>query len=238
MPLGVRQQGKQITETAKQWQPIEAIFHESMKCRKCFVQGLAESAFIDVAQPRWMGPRYFGASVKVLIISLNPGAGNTPEKQRLHVPFRQVLHAYRDGRKTCQDLFAFQRQYIPRWGTPPGRFVRFYMDGMGLTLDEVALANIAWCADAKNKWPGSMLSLCFHLHTGRLVAAIRPDVAILSGSGTHKYATEIERLVPRCRAVCTLHYAHRKNRDAERAELQRVRNEIMSAREKYPQQGT
>jgi hypothetical protein len=172
----------------------------------------------------------------VLIILLNPGAGNTPEKQRLNVPFRQVLHDYRDGRKTREDLFAFQRQYIPRWGTPPGQFVRFYMDSMGLTLDKVALANIAWCADAKNKWSRSMLSQCFHLHTGKLIAAIRPDVAILSGLGTHKYATEIEQLVPRCRTVCTLHYAHRKNRGAERAELHRVSNKIMSVRAKYSQQ--
>lgn len=224
--------------TAKQWQPIEAFFHESVKCRKCFVQGLAESAFIDVAQPRWIGPKYFNASVKVVIISLNPGAGNRIDKQRLNVLFRQVLHDYRAGRKTRQDLFAFQRQCIPLWGTPPGRFVRFYMEGMGLTLDKVALANIAWCAAAKNKWSRSMLSQCFHLHTGKLISAIRPDVTILSGLGTHKYATEIEQLVPRCRAVCTLHYAHRKNRGAERAELQRVSNEIMSVRENYPQQNS
>lgn len=193
-------------ETANQWQAIEAVFHEAMKCRKCFDQNVAESAFIDVAQPRWIGPRYFDSSVKVLIVSLNPGAGNTPEKQRLNVPFRQVLHDYKDGRKSLQDLFAHQKQYIPRWGTPSGRFVRFYMDGMELRLDEVALANIAWCGDARNKWAGPMLSQCFHVHTSRLVAAICPGIAILSGSAAHKYAKKIEGLIPGCKAVssCTM----------------------------------
>jgi hypothetical protein len=121
------------------------------------------------------------------------------------MPFRQVMYDYKDGRKTLRDLFAFQRQYIPRWGTPSGRFVRFYMDGIGLVLEEVALANIAWCADANNKWPGSMLSQCFQLLTRRLLIAVSPDIAILSGSGTHKYALEVERLVPGCKAVFTLH---------------------------------
>jgi hypothetical protein len=209
---------------------VEKVCREAVPCRRCFEQNLVQAAHIDIAQPRWIGPQYFAASVRVLIVSLNPGAGNTPEKQRSNVPFRQVLHDYRDGRKTLRDLFEFQRQYIPRWGTPPGRFVRFYMDGLGLTLDEIALANIAWCADARNKWPGPMLSQCFRFHTGNLVAAIRPDVAILSGSGTHRYAPEIGGLVPTCRVVCTMHYAHREGKDAERTELQRVRNEIASAR--------
>ena len=215
--------------TGAQRQAAEVIFREAMKCRKCFDQDLVRSAFVDVAQSRWIGPKYFDSSVKVLIVSLNPGTGNTAEKQLSNEPFRQILYDYRDGRTTLQDLFAFQRQHIPRWGTPPGRFARFYMDGLGLTLDSIALVNIAWCAAAKNEWVRSMLSQCFHLHTNKLVSAIRPDVAILSGLGTHKYASEIERLVPRCKAVCTMHYAHRKGRDAERAELQRVRKEIALA---------
>lgn len=227
----------EITQTMKsdkRWQATEAIFREAMKCRQCFDRGIAKPSLIDVAQPRWIGPRYFDASLRVLVVSLNPGAGNTAEKQRLNRPFRQVMYDYRDGSKTLQDLFAFQRQYIPQWGTPSGRFVRFYMDSMGFVLDKVALANIAWCADGNNKWPESMLSQCFQLFTRRLIIAVSPDIAILSGSGTHKYAPEVERLVPGCKAVCTLHYAHRKGRDAELAEFKRVRNLILSLSKARP----
>jgi hypothetical protein len=210
----------------------ESIFRVAMKCRKCFKQGIAESAFIDVAQPRWIGTNYFTATIKILIISLNPGAGRTSEKKRINVFFRKALYDYRDGIKSLKNLFTFQEEYIPKWGTPSGRFMKFYIDGMGLKLGEVALTNIAWCADAKNKWPESMLSQCFHLYTSRLIASISPDVIILSGTGTHKYATQIEHLVPGCKLICTLHYAHRKGKDAEDQELKRVKKEIMSVQRK------
>ncbi|MFO8083345.1 MAG: hypothetical protein R6U27_03390 [Desulfobacterales bacterium] len=58
-----------------EWQAIEAIFSKAMKCRKCFSGGIAEAAYVDVAQPRWIGPGYFDAAVRVLVVSLNPGAG-------------------------------------------------------------------------------------------------------------------------------------------------------------------
>jgi hypothetical protein len=161
-----------------------------------------------------------------MVVSLNPGAGNTPEKKGANRLFRQVLHDYKDGRKGLRELFAFQRQYIPQWGRPPGHFVQFYIDGMGLTLDEIALANIGWCADARNKWPKRMLSYCFQRHTCRLLQIVCPNVIILSGSGTHRHATEIQRVLPNCRVVQTLHYAHRKGKEKERAELLRVKGEI------------
>jgi hypothetical protein len=211
-------------------QAVENVFRQAMTCRKCFTDGLAQSAFINVAQPRWVGPNYFSARPRVLILTLNPGAGNTPEKKESNVPFRQVLYDYRDGTRSLHELFAFQLQYISQWGTPSGRFVRFYMDGMSLRLNDVSLANVAWCADASNKWAGGMLSQCFRMHTGKLVAALRPDAIILSGSGTHRFRSGIERLVPSCKVIPTIHYAHRKGQAAEKTELNRVRKEIASAR--------
>ena len=219
-----------------QWEAIESIFRETMKCRKCFDQGFAKPTSVDVAQPRWIAPGYLNSAVKVLIISLNPGAGNTPKKQRANGPFRQILHDYKDGRKPLQNLFAFQRKYILSWGTPSGRFVKFYMAGMGLDLDEVALANIAWCAAAKNKWSSQMFSQCFRKHTAKLIVAIRPDVIILSGSDTHRYASEINKLVPTCRVISTIHYAHRKGKEVERKELMQVKKIIASARESHLKQ--
>lgn len=208
------------------WQTIDTLFKASMLCRVCFDQHWAEPALIDVAQPRLIAPAYFSAAVAVMVVSLNPGAGNTPEKREDNRLFRQVLHDYKEGRKGLRDLFAFQRQSIPQWGWPRGRFVRFYIDGMGLTLDEIALANIGWCADGRNKWPKRMLSHCFQHHTRSLLQIVCPKVVILSGSGTHHYATEIQRVLPNCSVVQTLHYAHRKGREKERAELLRVRNQI------------
>ena len=41
-----------------QWETIESIFHNAMKCRKCFDQGFAKPTSVDVAQPRWIAPSY------------------------------------------------------------------------------------------------------------------------------------------------------------------------------------
>jgi hypothetical protein len=209
-----------------QWEAVEVIFQNSMLCHKCFEQHLVGASSIDVAQPRWIGPNYFSAAKRVVVVGLNPGAGKTSEKEKANIPFRQVLHAYRDGMIGLPDLFDFQRQYIPQWGTPAGRFVRFYMAGMGLELDSIALANIAWCSAAKNEWPKQMLSQCFQLHTVKLLQIIYPNVVLLSGSATHHYANEIRRALPNCRVVKTMHYAHREGKQRERAELLRVKNEI------------
>ncbi len=58
-----------------QWKMIDQIFCRSMKCRKCFNEQLAEPAFIDIAQPRWIGFRYFESPRKMLIITPYPGSG-------------------------------------------------------------------------------------------------------------------------------------------------------------------
>ena len=197
-----------------------------MECRRCFDQSWAKPALIDVAQPRWIGPRYFEARVKILVTALNPGAGKMRERE--DEEFRQTLYDYRDGKRTREDLFAFQKEDIPRWSL--GRFESFYLKGMGLCLDEIALANIAWCADVNNKWPSQMLSKCFELHTCALIKILEPHVVVLSGSGIHKYGDEIRSLISNCRIIPTLHYAHRKGHKDEQEELQRVRDAIALVR--------
>jgi len=214
-----------------QWKTIDQIFCKSMRCRKCFDQKLADSALIDVAQPRWIGPRYFKAPKKILIITQYPGVG-TPKKQQADDEFSKILHEYKDGTKTRQALFTFQKHSIPKWGRTKkgetkGSFFKFYMDGMELCLDEVAFVNIAWCAtDNENKHPAKMLSQCFTINTRELIKVIKPDVAILSGKNIHKYYSHIEAILPTCHVVQTWNYAHRKRLDDERIELQRVRKEI------------
>jgi hypothetical protein len=213
-----------------QWEAVEVIFRNSMLCHKCFEQHLVEASLVDIAQPRWIWENYFSAAMRVVVVGLNPGAGNTRDKEKANRPFRQVLYAYRDGMIGLPELFDFQRQYIPQWGTPPGRFVRFYMDGMGLKLDSIALVNIAWCSDVHNRYPKRMLSQCFRVHTIGLLQNIYPDMVVLSGVATHDYANEIRRVLPNCRVVKTWHYAHRKRQQAERIELLRVKNEIATCK--------
>ncbi|HEX8846243.1 MAG TPA: hypothetical protein VF791_16465 [Pyrinomonadaceae bacterium] len=85
---------------------------------------------------------------------------------------------------------------------------------------------VAWCATQKNKYPSSMLSRCFSLYTLPLVELLAPDVVLLSGLDTHKFASAIQSQLPDARIITMLHFAHRKGYAAERTELDRVRNLI------------
>lgn len=210
-----------------QWKKVDEIFNESMKCRKCFEQKLAESAFIDVAQPRWIGTDYFKSHPRILIITRNPGPGGKG-KQEENTEFKKILYDYRDGKKTLMALFTFQKEYIPKWGKS-GKFVKFYMNGIGLDLNEIALANIAWCADSRSKPPSEMLSQCFAINTSKLIQAIKPNIIILSGSETREYYSNIEEITPDTNIIETYSYAYfekPQNYDLEQTELQRVREEI------------
>jgi uracil-DNA glycosylase len=205
---------------------VEDLFKKSMNCRSCFENGISVTANIDIAQPRLIGKNYFSATPRIMVIALNPGAGNSAEKRKANKAFSQYLYSYRDGTKTLAELFSFQAEYMQQWGTPPGRYLRFYCDGIGLTLNDIAMANIAWCADANNTYPPPMLNDCFRRHTEPLIRLLEPEIIILSGSSTHSFAGKINQALPSCSVITTLHYAHRKGKNVEEQEFQIVRDQI------------
>ena len=95
-----------------------------------------------------------------------------------------------------------------------------------LKVENVAFANIAWCATRENKYPPSMLSRCFSVHTLPLATVLAPEVILLSGAPTHTFASAIQSQLPNARIIPMLHYAHRKGHATERDELRRVRRII------------
>ena len=209
---------------------MDRICRKAVRCRRCFVDQFGKPAGIDLAQPRWIGPKYWKARPRVILVLLNPGAGNSPGKRERSKPFLRILEEYRDGTVGLSELFEFEKRHMQGWGTPPGRFVRFYIEGLRLDLDEVAFANVAWCAEAKNKYPPAMLNLCFNTHTKRLIQILSPNVIVLSGNKTHRFSQEISMSLPNATVIQTLHYAHRKGRAKEQYELENVRAQMTAAR--------
>ncbi len=205
---------------------VDSLFKKAMICRRCFENGVAVPANIDVPQPRLIGSQYFDSSPRVMVIALNPGAGNSPEKVASNRIFSQHLYDYKNDKETINDLFTFQAKYMENWGMPPGKYIRFYCDGIGLSLDNIAMANIAWCADINNRYPATMLNDCFRQHTGPLISTLDPSIVILSGGPTHKFAKNINQMLPDCLVIQTLHYAHREGKHIEEQELRVVREQI------------
>ena len=207
-------------------QQFELLARSATNCRECFILGEVSEPDINVAQPRWVGPAYWGSLFRVAILMLNPGqSGATPQAMEYLVRIR----AFRDSVMPLQPILDRQRESMKLWGNPPGRFTNFYLAGLGLNLDEIAFANVAWCGTKWNKYPRTMLNRCFSRHTGPLLELLRPNVVLLSGKPTHTFASMIRGLVPAARVVKMFHYAHREGRTAEQTEFTRVKALIATA---------
>jgi len=198
---------------------LTALCHRAVRCRCCFEKLEVSAPLIDIASPRWVGPKYWEANPRILILMLNPGSGDG-RRDGKDAHFRNILHAFKNGSASLNDIFEHQVQDMPNWGNK-GRFLKFYEEGLGLNLSDVAFGNIAWCPTKQNKYPSKMLARCFTTHTDSLIQILNPDVVLLSGKNTHHFEKDIQK--PNRRIIKTLHYAHRKGRDAQQKELARVR---------------
>ena len=200
------------------WVSVESIFKGAMSCRYCFSHGLATPAYLDLPQPRGIGLEYFSSRMKIAMVLLNPGRGDNDQHRKANERNRENLEAFKAGRMQLGEYLEAERCSMDDWGNPRGKFVSF-VKSLGLSVDQIAIINLAWCADAKNKYPSKMLSECFKRHTSKLLGELAPDIVLLAGAKTQSYGGRIQKAMPNCEIVPTLHYAHRKGREAESHEL-------------------
>ena len=199
---------------------VTRICREATACRSCFDDKWVEPAATDIAQPRWVGPEYSSAALRVVCVLLNPaeGAGKGDSAASLG---RMLISDFASGSAPLTSLFEHQGRTMPTW--KDGRFLDFYTTGLGLRFNEMAFANVAWCASKGNKYPDPMLLRCFQAHTLPLLVELQPDVVLLSGSKTHPFMFAIGGAIPDSTCVDMLHCAHRKGRVATQQEHARIR---------------
>ena len=206
---------------------LEQLARTATRCRDCFIDGRVTAPYIDVAQPRWVGPSYWDSRPRIAILMINPGRsreGSTSARDYL-----PRLQAFRDGRLPLDGLLDIQRRNIEAgWR----RFREFFLEGLGLKLDELAFANVAWCATAENRYPRWMLDRCFSKHTGPLLRLLQPNLLLASGQPVRRFARQMDQLSPPAQVIEILHYAHRKGRAEQNSQLQRVRQEIATMGER------
>ncbi len=200
---------------------IEALCREATTCRKCFDFGTIQDAPINIAQPRWIGDGYWASSPRVCVVMLNPAAG-AAHNEEANREMLALLQRFKSGETSIDEVFRFQRNDFKTWGKPPGRFLNFFRT-FGLDIDNIALANVAWCATAGNDYPSWMLKKCMQKFTGRLIGQVNPDVVVLSGNKVHAYDVFINRSAPNAVIFRTLHFAHRDGHEAEMQESRRFR---------------
>ena len=174
---------------------------EVMRCNACFEAGEVKRSFVDLPQPRYIGPRYAASSPRIAWLMINPGEGEEDPDNR---SWRAVLTQYRGGEATLEEVFQVQRRFMPTWNE-----LMPFIAKHGLSVDRLALVNVAWCATVKNKYPGSMLTRCWTMHTAGWLKELAPEVVILSGTATYRFGAQMEQQLPGVRVLETFHYAHR-----------------------------
>ena len=211
---------------------VETLYQSAMACTACFSSNSElHLATIDLPQPRWVGAAYHASKPRVLVVMLNPGQGDGPQLEQ-NLRLKHLLHQYKRREANFGEVMAFQRQHMPIWGRPQGRFLPFYTTALGLKLDELSLLNVALCATKENKYPRHMLSRCFETHTSAVAVTLQPDVVLLSGSASHSFLPAFAQRMPQARVLPMLHYAHREGSQVEAQEHARIRTALSSAAEK------
>jgi hypothetical protein len=223
-------QRQRISDANAKLTGIEQLARTATLCRACFQGTELEPARIDIAQPRWIGSEYWQTAPRIVLLLLNPGSGATYSLDA-HRACLERLIAFRDGHTGLQPVFEQQRVELPDWGKPPGKFASFYLSGRGLRLDDIAFANVAWCATKGDNYPQHMLDRCFLWHTGPLLKLLDPDLVLLSGGKAQGFIREIKALLPTAHIESILHYAHREDAEIEDKSLSSARAIIRQLRD-------
>jgi hypothetical protein len=196
-------------------QTVEDLARKATTCRECFALGEVVAARIDIAQPRWIGEKYWSARLRIVILMCNPGEGLNYSQSVERA--RSRLDKFRQGTLTVDAIVENQRN--ADWS-------RFYFDGLQLDVDEIAFANVAWCATKGNIYPRTVLTRCFERHTEPLLRLLRPNVVLAAGRKVQTFLRRLSALPGTPRVIPILHHAHREGRNTEQLEFARVRREL------------
>ena len=206
-------------------QELDGLFRKAMRCSACFASGQLARSLIDVAQPRWIGLRSGAAKPRVLIMITNPGAGeNRRDDQDLK--FRDALYKYSDNKTDIQPVFSQQFGDMQNWN----KLLSFYIYGFGLDLQEIALANVAWCGSKGDQHPSWMLNNCFERHTKELPGLLKPELVILGGRDAAGFRARIRGSFSSIQIEAVLHFAHRKGMDEQNKDIARVCDRLAATR--------
>ena len=133
---------------------IKQSFREATKCSACFENKRLKRGIISIAQPRWIGKKYFEADQKICVLMINPGnLGKKNELSKLSTSkeFQALIDSYTKREASWEELMDFVLMDMPNWGGG-GKYMSLYFDYLKLRCEEVAFLNLMLCsADKRTK---------------------------------------------------------------------------------------
>lgn len=157
---------------------------------------------------------------RVAILLTQPSPGG--EGWRSHnTRLCELIGRYSKGHLPLRDIQVHNKRWMVE-----SRFRDFFLLGVGLSLDSIAVVNLAWCAAEGNPQDKRMLAACTKEFTTGMLRTLEPTILLLSGSKTHPFSRLLRDSLPMTDLVPTLSYMHRKSRFEEKAEAERIKGLI------------
>jgi hypothetical protein len=195
-----------------------ALARTAITCGACFDAERLARAGIGMAQPFSIGANYQPGGVAV--VSINPGAAKDGGYKEAR---KQALDRFAAGDDTAlTDYWAALATDAKRFWNPKylGRLNR-----LGLSIDRIAVGNIALCATANNKYPAWMLRNCWSRHSMPMIEALRPATVVFMGGSSvmRDFEWSLSATNRGYQVIRMAHFAHREGHFYENAECDRIR---------------
>lgn len=207
-------------------------------CREC---GLPDGCCPQLRPP---GPKYRPGGV--VFVQINPGHTGSMTAREIELKYVRQHDREIARRKATntQKLISLQSQFVQspgdetyetmrdgflnsmsqHWGWPPGKYgatIRAH----GVSLDEIAIINLAQCPVPDNSYQRHQLERCWTKWTSQLLTHLQPCVIVAQGTQVWDFLRS--RTLPvKATLVEGVHHADRKSNEDKQRRLLRVRETI------------
>lgn len=121
-----------------------------------------------------------------------------------------------------EDMYnAFLKSMSEIWGWPPGKYGST-ITAHGVSLDEVAVLNLAQCPVPNDSYKNTQLELCWENWTKQMLTLLKPSIIVAQGKQVFEFIRK--RPLP-CKATLIegLHHADRRSKKVKEEILSTVR---------------
>jgi len=164
------------------------LHQDAANCRVCFkkYKNLKNNVVVKGAQPRSIGENYFSQEIRVCLILINPGSGDTKSDGGWGdylTPFKEA-ETLKEREDTWDKVQNFIKREEPKWGMIKGNWEKLYYQSLGLSKSEIAMVNIMMCAEDNDNYKSEpTLDECFfeQKKSQKIIKALKPNKIVLSG---------------------------------------------------------
>lgn len=190
------------------------------------------------------GPKYGPGGI--VFVQINPGyAGNQTEAEiarkyarqhnrdiatRKAIDTRELIAQQsrfleNPGEETYNSMRdAFMVSMSEYWGWPPGKYGKT-IRAHGVTVEEIAVINLAQCPVPDNRYQRRQLDQCWSRWTSRLMTLLRPRLIVAQGVQVSKFLRD--RVLPAgAKLIEGVHHADRRGEEEKENRLAMVRETI------------